>query len=105
MGNVQHMQVGVILEDGAANLSELVACQAEAVQAVEVLQLVGQHGPDPVLPQVEGPQLGEGGDVLRDGVQVVVVEGEVLQQRGALQEAGGGGGPVCCGPGRGRRGR
>ena len=50
---------------------------------------MGQHRPDPVLPQVEGPQLGETGDVLRDGVQVVVVEGQVLQQRRALQQAGG----------------
>ena len=56
---------------------------------MEVLQLVAQHRPDPVLAQVEGPQLGEGGDVLRDGVQVVVVEGEVLQQGGALEQAGG----------------
>ena len=89
MGNVQHVKVGVIFEHRAANFSELVACQTEAVEAVEVLQLVAQHGPDPVLAQVQGPQLGEAGDVLRDGVQVVVVEGEVLQERGALQEAGG----------------
>ena len=89
MRDVQHVEVGVVLEDGATNLGELVARQPEAVEAVQVLQLLAEDGPDPVLPEVEGPELGERVDVLGDGVQVVVVESEVLQERTAGQEARG----------------
>ena len=88
MSDIEDVKVCVVFKDSAANLSQLVPCQAETIEAGEVLQLLAEDRPDPVLPEVEGPQLGQSVDVLRDCVQVVVVESEVLQQRTAGEEAG-----------------
>ena len=88
MGDVEDVEICIVLEGCPSDLTQLVSGQAKAVEAGEVLQLLAEDGPDPVLPEVEGPQLGQSVDVLRDGVQVVVVEGEVLQQRTAGEEAG-----------------
>ena len=88
MGDVEDVEICIVLEGCASDLTQLVSGQAKAVEAGEVLQLLAEDGPDPVLPEVESPQLGQSVDVLRDGVQVVVVESEVLQQRTAGEEAG-----------------
>ena len=67
----------------------LFTCESQPVQTGEVLQLLTGHTTDPVLPEVQGPQLGQAGDVAGDVVQVVVVQGQVLQHGGALEQAGG----------------
>ena len=65
----------------------LSTCESQPVQTCEILQLLARHLADPVLPEVQRPQLVEAGDVAGDVVQVVVVKGEVLQHRGALEQA------------------
>ena len=67
----------------------LFTCESQPVQTGEVLQLLAGHTTNSVLPEVQGPQLGQAGDVAGDVVQVVVVQGQVLQHGGALEQARG----------------
>ena len=64
-------------------------CESQPVQTGQILQLLARHLSDPVLPEVQGPQLVEARDVTGDVVQVVVVQGQVLEHGGALEQARG----------------
>ena len=64
----------------------LFTCESQPVQTGEVLQLLTRHLTNPVLPEVQRPKLGQAGDVAGDVVQVIVVQGQVLQHGGALEQ-------------------